>query len=341
MTKGSWRLARVRSGARLPLISVAVLAIILIVLGKSQSAIFDHARSYIFDGMRPLLVASAGKVDDFNNSLHAIGSIFTIFEDNKRLREENARLLKWQSTAQVLQERLKHYRALLHAVPDPKMRRVVARVIGHSVHPFQQTLILDAGQQNGVQPGEAVVDGRGMIGRIFLSGQHTAWVIPLTDSNSRIPVTVVPGNYHAIMVGDSTQTPTLENLSLGAAPKAGAQVLTSGDGDLLPPGLPIGVVVISRGRARVSLFADQNVSQDVEVLDFLRPVEHPSDDITQNDLPVVAAGLQPEKPPKPAAECPTDRKDTSDHPLPPPPLPPAPKPTLTTTPVPAQPKEGT
>ena len=41
-----------------------------------------------------------------------------------------------------------------------------------------------------VKPGEAVVDARGMIGRIYLAGDHTSWVILLTDLNSRIPVTI-------------------------------------------------------------------------------------------------------------------------------------------------------
>ena len=59
--------------------------------------------------------------------------------------------------------------------------------------------------RNGVKPGQAVVDARGMIGRIYLAGDHTSWVILLTDLNSRIPVTIEPGNAQAIMVGDNTR----------------------------------------------------------------------------------------------------------------------------------------
>ena len=38
------------------------------------------------------------------------------------------------------------------------------------------------------------MDPRGMIGRIYLTGKRTSWVILLTDLNSRIPVTIAPGN---------------------------------------------------------------------------------------------------------------------------------------------------
>ena len=48
-------------------------------------------------------------------------------------------------------------------------------------------MILDAGRRQHVKPGEAVVDDRGMIGRIFLAGDHTSWVILLTDLTAAFP----------------------------------------------------------------------------------------------------------------------------------------------------------
>ena len=60
------------------------------------------------------------------------------------------------------------YQQLLHAVPDPRMNAVLAKVIGRANRPFLQTMILDAGRDNRALPGEAVMDPRGMIGRIRL-----------------------------------------------------------------------------------------------------------------------------------------------------------------------------
>ncbi len=76
--------------------------------------------------------------------------------------------------------------------PIPNLNPVLAHVIGRASRPFLETMILDAGKAEGVKPGEAVVDARGMIGRIYLAGEHTSWVILLTDLNSRIPVTIAP-----------------------------------------------------------------------------------------------------------------------------------------------------
>jgi rod shape-determining protein MreC len=296
MGNGTWRIARTRGGAHLPLIIVAALAVALILIGKAQSSLFDTARAHVMDWMKPTLAASREPMVAFNRWVGSIGEIFSVYQENLKLKEEIGRLRQWHNTAISLDERLKRYKLLLNAVPDPALSSLVARVIGRASHPFLQTLILDAGKENGVKPGQAVVDSRGMIGRIFLTGERTSWVILLTDLNSRIPVTIEPGNAQAIMAGDNSPEPTIETLSQGTQTKAGDQVVSSGDGDILPAGLPIGVIVADGNGYRVALFADETATQDVAILDFKQPPEH-APAPSANDLPVTAAGLPPAAPP--------------------------------------------
>jgi rod shape-determining protein MreC len=134
-----------------------------------------------------------------------------------------------------------------------------------------------------------------MIGRIYLTGSRTSWVILLTDLNSRIPVTVAPGNIQAIMAGDNSPMPGLDMVSHTVTLHAGDQVTSSGDGGLLPAGLPIGTVVADgQGGFRVALLSDAAAAQDVEILNFSKPPENPP---ANAQLPVEAAGLKPEAPP--------------------------------------------
>jgi rod shape-determining protein MreC len=130
-------------------------------------------------------------------------------------------------------------------------------------------------------------------------------VILLTDLNSRIPVSVEPGNIQAIMAGDNTGAPTLDLLSQNVAPKPGSQVISSGDGGLLPPGLAIGSVVADpSGGFRVVLLADSASSEDVNVVDFKLKSEQPPAP-SPNQLPATAAGLPPAAPPaSPATAAP-------------------------------------
>src|ERR1700760_1251920 len=238
----AWKIAR-KSNAQLPLVIVIALAVVLVLLGKAQNGLFDRARAGATDAMAPVLEKVHAPVAAFERWIGSIFEIFSVYEQNLKLKEENARLRQWRNVAIVLQGRVGRYQALLHAVPDPKMHGVLAGVIGRANRPFLQTMILDAGRDQHALPGEAVMDARGMIGRVYHSGRRTSWVILLTDLNSRIPVNIAPGNVQAIMTGDNSATPRLEMVSHTVTLHAGDQVTSSGDGGLLPPGLPIGTVV--------------------------------------------------------------------------------------------------
>ena len=299
MANGTWKIAR-RGNAQLPLVIVVALAVVLVLLGKAQAGLFDRARMRITDLMQPLLETVHAPVQMFNRWVGSAGEIFTVYQENLALKDENARLRQWRNVAVVMQGRVARYQSLLHAVPDPDVNSVLARVIGRASRPFLETMILDAGRTSNVKPGEAVVDARGMIGRIYLAGDRTSWVILLTDLNSRIPVTIVHndakvGNTQAIMAGDNTPMPALDTLSRQVHLNVGDQVVSSGDGGLLPPGLPIGTVVGDAGSSRVALLAEAASSEDVEVLAFRRaPETLPTGSDAQ--LPAVAAGLKPVAP---------------------------------------------
>jgi rod shape-determining protein MreC len=326
MANVTWKIAR-RGNAQLPLIIVTALALVLVLLGKAEPALFDRARMAMTDGMRPFLAAAHEPIVRFDRFAGSFDELFTVYQENLRLKDENARLRQWRNVAVVMEDRVKRYQSLLHAVPDPALHSVLARVIGRANRPFLETMILDAGSSNNVKPGQAVVDARGMIGRIYLAGNHTSWVILLTDLNSRIPVTIAPGNRQAILVGDNTAMPSLDTLSQIVTVRPGDQIVSSGDGGLLPPGLPIGTVVEQGGSTRVSLLADAASSEDVEVLAFRRPPEQPP---ALPELPAVAAGLPPATatpPAPPVAAAPPEAKPATSAAPPAKPMAPAAQPT--------------
>jgi rod shape-determining protein MreC len=296
MANNNWKIAR-RSNAQLPLVIVLALAVVLVLLGKAQSGLFDRARMRITDWMAPALESVHVPIQAFNRFVGSMDELFVVYRENLTLKDENARLKQWRNVAVVMEGRVQHYQEMLHAVPDPDVNSVLARVIGRASRPFLQTMILDAGESTGVKPGEAVVDARGMIGRIYLAGDHTSWVILLTDLNSRIPVTIAgadgkPASLQAIMSGDNNAEPVLDTLSQSVTLHPGDQVVSSGDGGLLPPGLAIGTVVGGPGAYRVALLADASSSLDVEILAFRHPAESPPP-TTPSQLPAVAAGLPP------------------------------------------------
>jgi len=292
MANGTWKIARGKGSPQLSIAIVAVLAAILVLVGRAQSSLFDRARTYFSDATAPALEVVRGPVNAVGRWVSGIDEIFVVYQENQRLKEQNARLRQWQNAALVLEQRLNRYQLLLNAVPDPALSAVTAHVIGRANRPFLDTMILDAGKNQGIKPGEAVVDARGMIGRIYLVGQRTAWVNLLTDLSSRIPVAIEPGHIQAILSGDNTAAPGLELSRQGIVLREGQQIVTSGDGGLLPAGLAIGTVIWDGSDFRAALLADSTSADDVRILDLRTPPEQPPTP-APGDLPVSAAGLPP------------------------------------------------
>ncbi len=272
MANGTWRIAR-RNSAPLPLVIAAVLSVLLIIAGRMHLLPVERIRAALTDRSAPVLRALNVPVLAATRWASGVGHFFDVYSENQRLHEENARLLQWRNAALTLQGRLKHYQLLLKAVPDISYTTVTAGVIARSSQPFLETLVLGAGKQDGVKTGQAVVDARGLLGRIYAVGEHTSWVILLDDLSSRVPVVVRPGNIQAILAGTSAGAPNLEALPQNHRLKNGAEVVTSGDGGLLPAGLPVGLLTLSGSGAKVSLYEDPLAADDVRIVDFATPME--------------------------------------------------------------------
>jgi rod shape-determining protein MreC len=126
-------------------------------------------------------------------------------------------------------------------------------------------VLLNVGERDGILDGWATMDGVGLVGRISGVGRATSRVILLTDSNSRIPVTIQPSGQKAIIGGDNTPRPPIEFLENAELVRPGDRVVSSGDGGVFPAGLLIGEAVLGNdGRLRVHLAADY------ERLEYLR-----------------------------------------------------------------------
>ncbi|MFM7443684.1 MAG: rod shape-determining protein MreC, partial [Tabrizicola sp.] len=123
----------------------------------------------------------------------------------------------------------------------------------------------------GIRDGWATMDGIGLVGRISGVGERTARVILVTDSNSRIPVTIQPSGQKALLSGDNSPLPPLEFIEDTDEVRPGDRVVTSGDGAVFPAGLLVGQVALGTDkRLRVVLAADY---QRLEFLRVLRSHE--------------------------------------------------------------------
>ncbi|MBX3505951.1 MAG: rod shape-determining protein MreC [Parvibaculum sp.] len=275
---------------RISLIFMLTLAAALLLLGRAETYVFDQARQVVTDLAAPLLEIASRPVAATRRVIERTDEYAYVFDENERLRAENARLLEWKEEALRLQARIARYEALLNVQVDQSIEYVSGRVVSDSGGPFIDTVLVNVGREKGARSGLAVIDSDGLVGRIVSTGPKASRVLLLTDLNSRIPVVVEPAQYKAILAGDNTSWPRLEYLPVQSAVSAGDRVVTSGDGGLIPAGLPIGLVIqTSSGELRVQTFSDRGRLDFVRVLQY----EFPSE-VKLQDPPSVLEGAEVE-----------------------------------------------
>jgi rod shape-determining protein MreC len=253
---------------RFAFLSLIGITFALMLIGKADTVLVERAGVAITDAVTPILrvmSAPASLIADFIGNIHELAAIR---EENAALRETNARLLQWQSVAQKLESENKSLRDLLALVPEPQATFVTARVVADTGGAFAQSLIITAGSQAGIKKGQVVMTGEGLVGRITQAGVFSSRVLLITDINSRIPVLVGDAGNRAILVGDNTLRPRLMYLNNRiAAP--GDKVVTAGDAEAFPPGLPIGQVAsVSDGAVEVQPFVVRDKLMHVRVVDY-------------------------------------------------------------------------
>ena len=260
-----------------------LLSATMIILGKADQLVFESLRISVTDTASPVL-------DILSRPLAALAHLgdraqvfLKVYQDNRRLAAENERLLNWQQVALKLSFENARLRELLKLTPEPQTTFITARVIASSGGAYVRSLMVHAGSENGVARGQAAVTGEGLVGRVSEVGSRSARVILVTDLNSRVPVVVEGSQQRALLIGDNSEQPCLRYLDAGTGIKIGDRVVTSGQGGVFPPGLPVGVVASLDGEApRVEPYVE--LSQ----VEYLRIVDYGLADGLPKPIPIVS-----------------------------------------------------
>jgi rod shape-determining protein MreC len=253
------------------LILVAV-AFALMLLGKSNAPVIERTRTAFTDMVTPMLDVMSRPVDSISEMVAGAQELVDLKAEMAELREQNDRLLQWQSAARRLEAENDSLKGLLNLTPDPELRYISARTVGDPGGTFVRSLLVNAGERDGVVRGQAAVTGAGLVGRVAEAGGRSSRVLLITDMNSRIPVLVGEDRDRAVLGGDNTSEPQLLYLGPRGVVKPGDRVVTSGHGGVFPPGIPVGLVTeVGDTGARVDPLVDWGHMEYLRILDFERP----------------------------------------------------------------------
>ncbi len=262
---------------------LVVISAVMIIVGKADQVAFQSLRSSVMDAAAPALDMLSRPAAALDAAADRLRGFITVYRDNLRLAEDNERLLGWQQVALRLSAENAELRDLSKLVSEPAISFVTARVIADSGGAYARSVMVNAGRDNGVARGQAAMTGEGLVGRVAEVGSRAARILLITDLNSRVPVVVDGTRQRAILAGDNTARPSLRYADAGGTIRIGDRIVTSGQGGVFPPGLPVGVVagVDSEG-ARVEPYAV------LSRVDYLRLVDYGLADALPNPLSISA-----------------------------------------------------
>jgi rod shape-determining protein MreC len=91
----------------------AVAAVALLAISKSQGELSQGLRGYADDLTASAMQVVAGPAAEGKRWIDGVGTFFSVYEENQRLRDENAKLRLAQSEVGELQRKVERYEQLL------------------------------------------------------------------------------------------------------------------------------------------------------------------------------------------------------------------------------------
>lgn len=219
-------------------------ALVLMAVDYRNPAVLKSVRTATNIMLYPLLV-----MVDFPQRVYHKTSGFVA--DNTELATENQRLAQQvqiyaaqQQDLNRIQEENRRLRKLLDASPRERYTFSMAEVLQVADDPDSGLVILNKGTRDGVYEGQVVLAGKQIYGQIIAVTPVSATVMQLIDREHSIPVQNQRTGERGLANGHGRGMPLeIRNLPAASTLKEGDMFVSSGLGELFPPGFEVAQVL--------------------------------------------------------------------------------------------------
>ena len=124
----------------------------------------------------------------------------------------------------------------------------------------------DAGSDNGVSNGQALIDSGGVLGQVVEVGRTRSTALLITDPDHAVPVQVARSGLRTIAYGTGrSDRLVLPNVPQSGDIRRGDLLITSGIGGRFPAGFPVGTVTrLQADKLRLFVTADAKPAAHLE-----------------------------------------------------------------------------
>jgi rod shape-determining protein MreC len=138
-------------------------------------------------------------------------------------------------------------RQLLNSADMLNQRVLVADIVGVAPDPGVHKVLINRGREDGVYAGQPVVDAFGLVGQVVNVSAGHSLVLMITDASHAIPVQINRNGVRLIAEGQgSLRELGLRHVDATVDIQAGDLLVSSGLGDVYPPGYPVATITSVR-----------------------------------------------------------------------------------------------
>lgn len=227
-----------------------VLLSILLMVEDTRLNYFPEIRQTIAVVIYPLQ-RTAHVPASVYGSLKEFLASFHLIKENEFLKQRHLIDRKQLLQLQALEAENSHLRQLLGAVQRIETKAIIAQILYFPRDPFNHKATLNKGSQHGIQPGQIVVDDKGVIGQITQTYLWSSELTLITDNGHAVPTQTVRNGLRSLVTGSGKNGELdVRYLSINSDIQLEDLLVTSGIDGVYPPGLPVAeIAMIERNPA--------------------------------------------------------------------------------------------
>ena len=259
---------------RFSLLSLIFFSMIFLILGGLNFKVINYIKKGINEIVYRSSFIVSGPENFVKNNYFIVNEHFDLYEENKKNIDE-VNYLRGKDLSQkiIILENIKYKKLIDDYFIEGK--EIVAKVLIDKQSPFLRSIIINKGSKNNIELGMVVLDEGYLVGKIVEVNFYTSRVLLISDINSKIPVSLQPGDIQAIMSGKDKGKGILQYVKDKNLTKINEkiQVLTSGAGGMFKSGIPIGIIntdedISTNGDKVVKFHKDFSQLKYVKVVSF-------------------------------------------------------------------------
>ncbi len=170
-----------------------------------------------------------------------MATIRKLRKDNERLREEKLKLEAELSRLKAAIADKTMAELLAHREGSP-FDELIAEVVGMDPTNWYETVLIDKGSRDGIEPGMAVCTHLGLVGRVVRTNPTTSQVMLISDRGSSVSALIEETRDRGIVEGLMGSRLRMRYLPISSKIEPGFTVRSSGLGSTYPKDLLIGKV---------------------------------------------------------------------------------------------------